>query len=50
MDEKSDNPVQSGNVIPPGMVRIWIELLTKAALCAATIGLIAGIAAAFFGS
>ena len=32
------------------MGRIWLELLTKATLCAATMGLIAGLAALFLGS
>lgn len=31
-----------------GMARIWFELLTKAALYAGAIGLVAGIAAAVF--
>ena len=46
----SSNPISRGTgfFFQNPMARIWIELLTKAALCAATVGLIAGMVAALF--
>ena len=41
------NPVSS-TFPDDGMTRIWLELLTKAALYAGAIGLVAGMAAAVF--
>lgn len=46
----SSNPISrgAGFFFQNPMARIGIKLLTKAALCAATVGLIAGMVAALF--
>jgi len=46
MNGKPTGNVEPVVLSPRAVGKIWIELLTMAALCAATIGLIAGVAAA----
>lgn len=48
MKDPAASDSESGDTLNTQMGKICIELLTKAALCAATVGLIASAAAAVF--
>ncbi|MBI4465174.1 MAG: hypothetical protein HY647_10755 [Acidobacteria bacterium] len=50
MTDKTSSHTESGRFSPVGMGRIGIELLTKAALCAAVIGFLAMMAVALLAS
>ena len=50
MTDETGSHTEAGSFSPSGMGRIWIELLTKATLCAAVIGFLAMMAVALLSS
>ena len=50
MTDKTGSYTEAGSLSPTGIGRIWIELLTKATLCAAMIGFLAMMAVALLSS
>ena len=50
MTDETGSHTEAGSFSPSGMGRIWIELQTKAALCAAVIGFLAMMAVALLAS
>ncbi|MBI4443039.1 MAG: hypothetical protein HY649_06645 [Acidobacteria bacterium] len=50
MTDETGSHTEAGSFSSSGMGRIWIELLTKATLCAAIIGILAMMAVALLSS